>query len=285
MKLCVAAGCGWGELLTADSNDTSVVLVNDGLGHVRAKLPQIPMTAVCLRPPPAMEVFISAFDLSGMTLVFLESGLACVEQRAIGLDELGDSAVALHLGDEESSDVALETFSFPFGGQNYSSLCLSSNGFLAMGRCLSDSSQEATLSSHFSLPCVSAFRGDLDPGSGGTVLISEVTGEKLTVQFIGVPMYGSSAAVNFQIDLLADGKVRMVYGFGHPGDSFGSGSGDGYEYDYGDGFNYHGNPAAIIGLSYGTTPPAWYSGIDLSQSGPCEMEEQDRLVVRPGGLY
>jgi hypothetical protein len=232
-----------------------------------------------------MEVFISAFDLSGMTLVFLESGLTCVEQRVIGLDELGDSAVALHLGDEESSDVALTTFNFPFGGQNYSSMCLSSNGFLTMGLCLSDKSQEGALSSHFSLPCVSAFRGDLDPGSGGVVLISEVSGERLTVQFIGVPMYGSSATVNFQIDLLADGKVRLVYGSGNPGDSFDSVYGDGYEYDYGDGFNYHGNPAAIIGLSYGTTPPTWYSGIDLSQSGPCEMEEQERLVATPGGLY
>ena len=225
-------------------------VVDDGKSLVRAELP---VTASCHGPLPPAEIFEpSSFDLFGTSLLFKESGAGiCSEQHDGSLDELPEATV-LDLGYGDSINVVLETFVFPFAGNNHTSLYVWSNGYLTFG---TSSLDEISFPSHFDLPCIAAFGSDLDPSAGGEVLVREASGEMLTVQFKGVPIYGSSSTVSFQIDLFANGEVRLKYGAGN-------------------------DPAltsvsALVGLSYGTRPPEWYHGIDLSQSGRCGEEAKE----------
>ena len=229
--------------------------LEDGKSLVRAELP---VTASCHGPLPPAELFEpGSFDLLGTSLLFKESGVTCAVHHDGGLDDLAD-ATALDLGDDDSSGVVLETFVFPFSGSNHTSVCVSSNGYLELsGVCSSDSSAQVdvSFSSHFALPSIAAFRSDLDPSAGGEVLVREASGEMLTVQFKAVPIYGSSSTVIFQIDLFASGDVRLTYGAGNPAVTI--------------------DDWALVGLSYGTRPPEWYQGIDLSQSSPCGEEAEE----------
>ena len=55
MKLCAAAGCGWGEFLYTGSSGSCLPVVEDGKSLlVRAELP---VTASCHGPPPPAELF------------------------------------------------------------------------------------------------------------------------------------------------------------------------------------------------------------------------------------
>ena len=250
MNLCGACGCGWGEFL---SIGLFVPVVEDGKTLVRSELP---VTASCHGSMPPAELFEpGSFDLFGTSLLFKESRETCAEQHDGGLDELGDATV-LDLGDDASSGVVLETFAFPFAGNNHTSVCVSSNGYLELsGDCSSDSSDPyVSFSSHFAHPSIAAFRSDLDPSAGGEVLVREIPGEMLTVQFNAVPIYGSSSTVSFQIDLFANGDVRLTYGAGDPAATS--------------------DVSALVGLSVGTSPLEWYQGIDLSQSSPCGEEAE-----------
>ena len=254
MNLCAASGCGWGEFLSAGSSSSCLPVVEDGKTLVRAELP---VTASCHGSMPPAELLDSgSFDLFGASLLFKESRETCAEQHGGGLDELGD-ATFLYLGDDASSGVVLETFVFPFAGNNHTSVCVSSNGYLELsGDCSSDSSDPyVSFSSHFAHPSIAAFRSDLDPSAGGDVLVREIPGEMLTVQFNGVPIYDSSSTVSFQIDLFANGDVRLTYGAGDPAATS--------------------DVSALVGLSVGTSPLEWYQGIDLSQSSPCGEEAEE----------
>ena len=252
MNLCGASGCGWGEFL---SIGLLVPVVEDGKTLVRSVL--IPVTASCHGSMPPAELFDSgSFDLFGASLLFKESRETCAEQHGGRLDELGDATV-LDLGDDASSGVVLGTFVFPFAGNNHTFVCVSSNGYLELsGDCSSDSSySDVSFSSHFAHPSIAAFRSDLDPSAGGEVLVREIPGEMLTVQFDGVPIYGSISTVSFQIDLFANGDVRLTYGAGEPAATS--------------------DVSALVGLSVGTSPLEWYQGIDLSQSSPCGEEAEE----------
>ena len=252
MNLCAASGCSWGEFL---SIGLLVPVVEDGKTLVRAELP---VTAACHGSMPPAELFDpGSFDLFGTSLFFKEfGGGICSDQHDGGLVELGDATV-LDLGDDASSGVVLETFVFPFAGSNHTSVCVSSNGYVELsGDCSSDSSDPyVSFSSHFAHPSIAAFRSDLDPSAGGEVLVREIPGEMLTVQFNGVPIYDSSSTVSFQIDLFANGDVRLTYGAGDPAATS--------------------DVSALVGLSVGTSPLEWYQGIDLSQSSPCGEEAEE----------
>ena len=136
-------------------------------------------------------------------------------------------------------------------------MCVSSNGYLELsGDCSSDSSySDVSFSSHFAHPSIGHSGVDLDPSAGGEVLVREIPGEMLTVQFNDVPIYGSSSTVSFQIDMFANGDVRLTYGAGDPAATS--------------------DVSALVGLSVGTSPLEWYQGIDLSQSSPCGEEAEE----------
>ena len=228
-------------------------VVQDGkILLVRAS--ELPVTASCRGLLPPVELFEPhSFDLFGTSLLFRESGGTCAKQLDGGLDELADATV-LDLDYFAGSSVFLETFVFPFAGYNHTSVCVASNGYLTLGGPCSSYSSDASLS-HFALPRIAAFRSYLDPGAGGEVLFREISGEILTVQFKGVPIVRSSSTVSFQIDLFANGDVRLMYGAGNPAVTS----------DYG----------ALVGLSYGTRLPEWFKSIDLSQSSPCGEEADE----------
>lgn len=115
----------------------------------------------------------------------------------------------ISLGDDTSLEVPL-AFSFPYQGQNYSSVFVNSNGNLSFGIGSGDFSESV-----FDLlngpPRISPLWDDLNPGAGGLVLVNS-EGSEFSVSFENVPQFGGTDVNNFTVTLLSDGTVVMDYG-------------------------------------------------------------------------
>ena len=131
------------------------------------------------------------------------------------------------------------------------SLFIGSNGYVTMGA--GDQSYDESLANHFRLPRVAAAFDDLDPSSGGTVSWKQ-TSELVAITFANVREFGGAATVNFQIEFLYNGVIRMT--------CLAMGITDG-----------------LAGLSAGLGLPASYSESDLSGYGECAPP--DVLLLSP----
>ena len=113
-------------------------------------------------------------------------------------------------------------FTFPYFGQNYTHVMLSSNGVLVLGTastttcasgCLSN---DAFPSVNTPNPALAAFWDDLDlrTASGGGSVRTLTGPGQFTVEYDRVARYGTSnaAQVTFQIKLSASGSVSFHYG-------------------------------------------------------------------------
>ncbi|MGL1900896.1 MAG: M4 family metallopeptidase, partial [Fibrobacterales bacterium] len=102
------------------------------------------------------------------------------------------------------------SFEFPFYGNDFNSVFVSSNGFLTFG---TGSAQI----SNYALPSVSApanlidlFHDDLDPRDGGTIYYQDF-GTHAIIEFNDVDPYSGSGSYTFQAVLHANGKVVLYY--------------------------------------------------------------------------
>ncbi|MGL1934531.1 MAG: S8 family serine peptidase [Fibrobacterales bacterium] len=102
------------------------------------------------------------------------------------------------------------SFEFPFYGNDFNSVFVSSNGFLTFG---TGSAQI----SNYALPSVSApsnlidlFHDDLDPRGAGTIYFQDF-GTHAIVEFNDVDPYSGSGSYTFQAVLYANGKVVLYY--------------------------------------------------------------------------
>ena len=131
---------------------------------------------------------------------------------------------------------------------------IGSNGYLTMNS--GDSSLGESFASHFNLPRVSGCFDDLNPASGGTVSWKQ-TSELVAVTFANVREFGSTATVNFQIELFFDGRIRVTY--------LGMGVTDG-----------------LAGLSAGLGVPAGFSESDLTSYPLCPPPDILSIVPKSG---
>ena len=109
-------------------------------------------------------------------------------------------------------------FTFPYFGQNYTHVMLSSNGVIVPGTaatttclsgCLSNDPFPSTNSPN---PAIGGFWDDLDLRASGSVRTLQTPGQ-FTVEYVAVPRYGTpSATVTFQIKLSASGSITFHYG-------------------------------------------------------------------------
>jgi len=102
------------------------------------------------------------------------------------------------------------SFAFPFYGNSYSTIYVSSNGFITFG---AGSSQIA----NYPLPSTSApanlidiLHDDLYPVSGGGIYFLD-EGNKVTVQYDSVPAYDGSGYYTCQAVLKNDGTITLYY--------------------------------------------------------------------------
>jgi hypothetical protein len=125
------------------------------------------------------------------------------------LDVFALDGILLELGDDNYQQVNLG-FTFPFQGQDWTSVFVNSNGSLTFGAGDSDWSESV---SEFlaESPRIAPLWDDLSPNNGGQVIANRDTGT-FTVSFIGVPEFISTGANSFSVTLRADGSVTIEYG-------------------------------------------------------------------------
>jgi len=124
------------------------------------------------------------------------------------LDIVASNSVALVLGDDDSLEIPLG-FTFPFQGQNWTSVFVNSNGNLTFGSGYTDFSESVGefLSDQ---PRIAPLWDDLSPNSGGMVTV-EYGGGSATVSFIDVPEFFATGSNTFSVTMFADGSVDIQY--------------------------------------------------------------------------
>mmetsp|Transcript_43899 Transcript_43899/g.113668 ORF Transcript_43899/g.113668 Transcript_43899/m.113668 type:complete len:757 (-) Transcript_43899:159-2429(-) len=203
-------------------------------------------------PGGEAEIFLadedrtSTFDLAFTTLTFpADGGPPCATDVSThGVDPTGGRV--LRLPDDGNEEVAFEgDFAFPFFGQRYSSMFVSSNGYVTFGE--GDWLHSVTeLEEHYTHPRVAALFSDLNPPEG-SVSVKQLADEAVAVTYAGVPSFASEDAVsNFQITLFASGEVQLSYLEVQP------------------------LGATVVGLSAGRLPPDVTSVDLLASGGECE---------------
>jgi subtilisin family serine protease len=115
--------------------------------------------------------------------------------------------VDLPLDDDDHQLINLST-PVKLYGVDYHSVYIHSNGYLTFTQA--DSSNLASLSSHFSLPRVSGLMDDLNPAAGGRVSYRVLT-DRLVVTWNHVPQYALTDSNSFQVELFYAGVIRITW--------------------------------------------------------------------------
>ncbi len=125
------------------------------------------------------------------------------------LDAFAINGVLLNLGDDTFQEVSLG-FTFPYQGNNYTSVFVNSNGNLTFGSGDTDFSESV---SEFlnDQPRIAMLWDDLSPNQGGQV-IAEFGAGTATISFMGVPEFFASTGNTFSATLSSSGDVAIDYG-------------------------------------------------------------------------
>ncbi len=127
----------------------------------------------------------------------------------------------IHGGDDELSDIIPLGFSFPFCGEMYNSIRISSNGFITLDTNLFMSYPNNGLTQDIGVPIIAPLWDDLDSGapapntSSTYVLYQTSIPNRITVEWRNVRwIYNgeSTFSQNFQVVLDASGSIRFNYG-------------------------------------------------------------------------
>jgi hypothetical protein len=115
----------------------------------------------------------------------------------------------LVLGDDDSREDTL-LFEFPFFGQRYGRLYLNSDGNITFGSADSESTGRSVHRLLTGPPRVASLFTDLDPASGGRILVSN-SASAYTVTWCSVPAYGSARRATTQVSLFPSGAIEMQF--------------------------------------------------------------------------
>jgi hypothetical protein len=150
------------------------------------------------------------FDLRERTLVFSPRGPGAYEFRSEpgGIEPGVGSRIGI--GDDVTRTYDL-AFEFPFFGERYRRLFLNSDGNLTFVRGDAASTERSLERFLSGPPRAALFFADLDPMEIGDVLVANFP-DRFVATWDGVPEWSKEEPNTFQIELTADGTVRMRYG-------------------------------------------------------------------------
>ena len=111
--------------------------------------------------------------------------------------------------DDCSQGVAL-SFDFPLYGVDFSTIYVSSNGYVTLGSGSSQYSNYALPSTSMPPNLVAGFFDDLYPGSGGNVYFQDF-GDRAIVQFQDVVPYSGGGTFTYQMVLRPSGTITYYY--------------------------------------------------------------------------
>ena len=126
------------------------------------------------------------------------------------IDELVNDNYALD--DDGSVTVSLCSFSFPLCGADWTQVVVQANGRVTFGF---DDDGSSGLGFFFvqQTPEIAALWSDLDPSSGGDVIVTEDDGFSLSVAWLNVPSAGAAGtASTMELLLFPDGTASIEYG-------------------------------------------------------------------------
>lgn len=159
-----------------------------------------------------VEQFDGAFDLSFTTLALVPDGSpsfysTCQSPaQAFTVDPIGGTL--LDLDDDDFVEITLAPgHEVSIYGTPTTSFFVGSNGFISYQ---GDSDYSESLPEHFAIPRVSALFDDLNPSTGGTVSVKELS-DRVAITFENVPEYFDVGSNTFQIVLFYDGRITLTY--------------------------------------------------------------------------
>lgn len=229
------------------------------------------------------EQFSSGFDLDGMSILFTPNGsidfyAGCGESiESLPVDPSGGNV--LDMGDDSSSDIS-SSITLPFYGTSWNGVYVNSNGSITFEG--GDTSYSESIGSHFSQPRISCLWDDLNPSSGGSVSWKQLS-DSLVVTWENVPEYSSSNSNTFQVQLFANGDIRMSWLDIDSGDSIvGLSAGEGTDVDF------LATDLSELDSSCGPFPPSASSlSLETGIGTPIQFTlegEDDGLPNPPGAL-
>jgi hypothetical protein len=112
-------------------------------------------------------------------------------------------------GDDTYESVNLG-FNFPFYGNNFDTIYVSSNGYITLGSGSSSYSNYPLPSASAPANLIAGFFDDLYPGAGGDVYYL-IQGNKVIVQFNNVVNFWSGGPYTFQMVLESSGSITFYY--------------------------------------------------------------------------
>ena len=115
----------------------------------------------------------------------------------------------LAAGDDTSTEVIFNGFTFPFQGTDWSSVFVNSNGNLTFGAGSTDFSE--TVPELLAGPPRIAPRWDDLNAAGGIVIAEEDDDDKLIIHFVSVPEFGTTSPNYFSVELDEDGEAEIEY--------------------------------------------------------------------------
>jgi hypothetical protein len=119
------------------------------------------------------------------------------------------SGIILDLGDDDTQELPLP-FTFPFQGQNWTSVFVNSNGNLTFG--VGDTDFSESIGDFLDgPPRIAGLWDDLSPNNGGSVT-AEFTATSMTITFDSVPEFFTTGANTFAFTLHDNGDVDIDYG-------------------------------------------------------------------------
>ncbi len=174
----------------------------------------------------------SGFDFADHSLVLTPNGPSAftstvTEGDGVALagteyDPSLGSVLNLSYEDDLHENVSIN-FSFPFDGQTYDTIAVSTNGGIVLGSDVIELDYDTWRNSSFApgfadrgSPVLAGFLADLNPGSSGLIQFLDL-GDEAIISWNRVEGYGSSSDgpdfhVTFQITLRDDGTI--IYDFG-----------------------------------------------------------------------
>jgi len=112
--------------------------------------------------------------------------------------------------DDLTAAITLSGFVFPFYGQTFSAVSVSSNGCLMFGEASTSYSNIVLPSTSAPSNLIALFWDDLNPGTSGDIYYKEES-NRLIVQYQNVARYGAGSNYTFQAVLHSDGRIEIRY--------------------------------------------------------------------------
>lgn len=206
---------------SASDGDIDVILYNSSMAQLASAETGSDLECVTYTTTLPGTYYIKVFGYNGDTNDNYNLYLINASNQGFAFQETAlqweatSSATFLAMGDDDYTALPLG-FSFPFYGQNYSTIKVGANGYMTFGL-------SGQLYSNLSIPIpgdpdgiIAPFWDDLVPPASGGGVFYETKGtagnRKFVVSWLNCPHYGVAGTVSFQVVLFeSDGSVHMNY--------------------------------------------------------------------------